>query len=556
MALSKRTVVIIIALIVLSLSGLVILQVNLLKSSMVLKEQTFRSDVLSVMREVAESFETSEAIMAACNLIDEDSSLGGLSVFAAIIDDSLENKQHKFVDVMYDDTGRIDKKSYEYGYSYQIKTAIKPDDSCRTSDSLQILERRDLNNNTRNDHQPYIIKILMDSGVGLTDSSDSIKFDELQQISADVGKTDFVRQVVSQLWVSEVIPIESRIDTTTLDSILNFNLRQAGIDLDYIYGVGLKDNDSLWPANAEYQQELKDSDFKIRLFPHDILTSESDLILYFPDGEMFLWKQIGPMLFSTVLFILIIIFCFVYILKIIVVQKRNAALMVDFVNNMTHEFKTPISTVALASEAIMRPDVLSDKDRVSRYSKMILDENLRMRRQAEKILQMAALEEGDFELKRGDVDIHEIIKEAIVSISLQVESRGGQIATFLNAENRIVYGDRLHLCGIINNLLDNGNKYSNLKPVISVTTVNENGGIYIRIRDGGIGLKSEDLKKIFDKYYRVPSGNIHNVKGFGLGLSYVKLMTEAHRGRISVTSKFGKGTQVELFFPLADTDKT
>jgi len=222
---------------------------------------------------------------------------------------------------------------------------------------------------------------------------------------------------------------------------------------------------------------------------------------------------------------------------------------------MTHEFKTPISTISLAAEAILRRDVISDNEKVTQYSKMILDENKRMRRQAEKILQMAALEESDLSLKAIDVNLHDVINEAVDGISLAVKKRGGTISCTLNAEKDIVRGDRVHLSGIVHNLLDNANKYSPEKPEISIFTSNADGGIYIRVVDNGVGINEEDLKMVFSKYYRVSSGNIHDVKGFGLGLSYVKLMVEAHGGSITMKSKYGEGTRVEVFLPLERDNK-
>jgi two-component system phosphate regulon sensor histidine kinase PhoR len=219
---------------------------------------------------------------------------------------------------------------------------------------------------------------------------------------------------------------------------------------------------------------------------------------------------------------------------------------------MTHEFKTPISTVALACEAIMRPDIISNNKKVTQYSEMIRDENRRMRRQAEKILQMAALEEGDFELKLSEVDIHEVIKDAVANIKLHIENRGGEITFTPEAEKYTMQADIVHLSNIIFNLLDNAVKYSPERPVITISTGNDRDGIVICIEDKGVGISDEDLKMVFKKYYRVSTGNVHDVKGFGLGLSYVKLMVEAHGGTIQLSSKLGEGTRVEIYIPVSD----
>ena len=224
--------------------------------------------------------------------------------------------------------------------------------------------------------------------------------------------------------------------------------------------------------------------------------------------------------------------------------------MVDFINNMTHEFKTPISTVALASEAIVRPDVISDNEKVTKFSKMILEENARMRRQTDKILQMATLEEGDFELNPIEVDIHKLINGVLNNITLQIENRGGSINHSLEANNYILRADKDHLSNIIFNLLDNAIKYSPDNPIINVQTKNIGDTLCLTIDDKGRGISPENLKMVFKKYYRVSTGDIHDVKGFGLGLSYVKLMVEAHGGSISIKSRYERGTSVEIILPL------
>jgi two-component system phosphate regulon sensor histidine kinase PhoR len=223
--------------------------------------------------------------------------------------------------------------------------------------------------------------------------------------------------------------------------------------------------------------------------------------------------------------------------------------MVDFVNNMTHEFKTPISTVALACEAIMRPDVISDRTKVERFSNMIRQENRRMRHQAEKILQMAALEEKEGKVKLAPVDLHGTIRNAVDGIALQVEQSGGRIECRLEATRPIIEADAVHLTGIFYNLLDNAQKYSAEAPRIRVVTGDRNGGVEIVVEDRGVGLKPEDRRRIFEKYFRVSKGNVHDVKGFGLGLSYVNLMVKAQGGTISVESEYGRGTRMILWFP-------
>jgi len=222
----------------------------------------------------------------------------------------------------------------------------------------------------------------------------------------------------------------------------------------------------------------------------------------------------------------------------------------DFINNMTHEFKTPLATISLAVDAVNNPMILKDETKVKHYTHIIKEENKRMNAQVEKVLQMALLDKNEISLSTDDIDIHEIIYRAIENISLQVEEKGGKIDMELAAERYEMTGDEVHLSNVISNLLDNANKYSPENPQIKVTTESDDKGIYITIADNGIGMNSEDIKMIFEKFYRVPTGNVHNIKGFGLGLTYVKAIIDAHHATIDVKSQLKKGSQFKLFLPL------
>ena len=221
----------------------------------------------------------------------------------------------------------------------------------------------------------------------------------------------------------------------------------------------------------------------------------------------------------------------------------------DFINNMTHEFKTPISTVALACEALQDEDVKKNETFVKRYISIIQAENKRLGMQVEKVLQMATLDKKDFKLKLEKLDVHEVIDRALGNINIQIEKRQGVIKKQLLADTKEVIADEVHLTNIIYNLLDNANKYSPEKPEISITTKNYNGGIIVQISDKGIGMSKEVLNRIFEKFYREPTGNLHDVKGFGLGLTYVKTMLDALGGTIGVKSDIAKGSTFEIYLP-------
>jgi two-component system phosphate regulon sensor histidine kinase PhoR len=360
-----------------------------------------------------------------------------------------------------------------------------------------------------------------------------------------------IRKVVDDITTAKFVPFQARVKPAILDSLVDATLNEKGIATTYAYGVVSTPRDSLYFAKpANFTGDLKRSEFRSRLFPNDIFAAEDDLVLYFPQQNMYLLKQMVGLLSSSFVLLGVVVCGFVYTGRTIYKQRQFAGLMVDFINNMTHEFKTPISTIALASEAMDNPEIFKDENRLQRYNRIIRDENGRMRNQVEKILEMAALEEGDYELNIAPVDAHKVIAEAVQNIALQVEKRGGKIACRLEAAGHVVEADEVHLANIIHNLLDNANKYSPESPHISITTANSNESLHVRIADNGIGLRPEDQKRVFEKYYRVPTGNVHDVKGFGLGLSYVKLMVEAHGGRITVRSEYQKGSEFEIWLPL------
>lgn len=344
------------------------------------------------------------------------------------------------------------------------------------------------------------------------------------------------------------------LDSLKLDSLIGVSLHESDIDLDYsflVLGIG---NDSIYLARpTPVTEQLTSSGFRTPLIPHNLFSIPADLILYFPGYNAYLLGQIWPLFLPTAILILIIVGCFVYTIRTILSQRRFASTLVDFINNMTHEFKTPISTVQLACEAIARPDVVVDQKQVLRFNSMIQNENQRMRNQTDKILQMAVLEEGDYELKYEDVDLHDIICKAAEAVALHVENRKGTIECHLEAQRHTISADRVHITGIIGNILDNANKYSPELPKLIVKTRSDDWNVIIEVTDNGIGMNDENRKQVFDKYFRVSSGNVHDVKGFGIGLSYVKLMTLAHKGQVSLKSVRGEGTTVTVILPITRT---
>jgi len=314
------------------------------------------------------------------------------------------------------------------------------------------------------------------------------------------------------------------------------------------YVVDLATNTNASRSDVEDDKVLTETSYRVALFS-TASGSPGILKVVFPTKQSWLWKSVLPIVFLSLLLTGLILGCFIYVIYVIFRQKKLSEIKNDFVNNMTHEFKTPIATISLASDSILSPMIIQSPDKIRRFMDIIKQENRRMLSQVEKVLQMALLDKHDFQLNLKSLDIHEIIREAVRNISLQVNQKNGQIHEELGASNAILKADQTHMTNIIYNLLDNANKYSMESPSIRIITENAKKGIQIKVIDTGIGMTKDAQKMIFEKFYRVPTGNLHDVKGFGLGLSYVKAMVHAHNGTIEVSSEPGKGSTFTLYFP-------
>lgn len=259
-------------------------------------------------------------------------------------------------------------------------------------------------------------------------------------------------------------------------------------------------------------------------------------------------ELISPWIYLTTIVVLVLVF-FGYTINVIMRQKRLSEIKTDFINNMTHELKTPISTIGLSSEMLLRSDFSNDPEKLKRYAGIIFKENKRLENQVERVLNVAKLDKEHLVLEKEKMDIHELLEEAKDNFMFNQLEQNGGIVLHLDAEKAEINADPVHVTNVVYNLLDNAIKYCDKTPEITVSTKSDKRGIQIEFSDNGIGMKREDLKMIFDKFYRVPTGNVHNVKGFGLGLFYVKLIIEEHGGKIDVKSTINKGTTFTIFLP-------
>jgi two-component system phosphate regulon sensor histidine kinase PhoR len=384
----------------------------------------------------------------------------------------------------------------------------------------------------------------------------------------------FERQVVSRSWkkgsseafmthfrtyfthhsIVQNVPVEQRLSIKLVDKLLRQELEQKGIKTEYAYGVfSMKKRlfvltNKVCETKAEHYQQPENFKYQVGLFP-SAREDVARLYIDFPHKKSYIWSGLIWNLILTLLFTGIVIFGFYYTISVIFRQKKLSEMKNDFLNNMTHEFKTPIATISLATDALKTIINGPKPEKAERFINIIKEENERMNSQVGKVLQMARIDKREFKLNVEVVDVHDIVARAAEKIALQVEPKNGKVELDLQASDMEIEADETHFTNIIHNLLDNANKYSPEQPEIIIRTRDASGGIKIMIEDKGLGISKEARKHIFDKFYRVPTGDVHDIKGFGLGLSYVKAIVTAHAGNIDVKSEPGKGSTFILTFP-------
>ncbi|HMZ46146.1 MAG TPA: HAMP domain-containing sensor histidine kinase [Chitinophagaceae bacterium] len=287
----------------------------------------------------------------------------------------------------------------------------------------------------------------------------------------------------------------------------------------------------------------------------DQVVQAEQMIVIVPDFTKQVWRSLQWIIIGAIIFMLIIIAAFYVTLKSLFNQKKLSEIKSDFINNMTHEFKTPLATISLAVDAIKNEKVKNDSDRFQYFSNIIKEENRRMNKHVETILQAALMEKQELKLNINRIALHPLLNNVIEAYNLQLLEKNGFIETNLNAKNDVVEADEVHLTNLLSNLIDNAIKYSKDNLVIKISTSCNNKIFSIKIEDNGIGMNKESVKRIFEKFYRAHTGNIHNVKGFGLGMSYVKTVIDAHKGRIKVESTLGKGSTFWVELPRTYTSK-
>ncbi len=367
-----------------------------------------------------------------------------------------------------------------------------------------------------------------------------------QYNGTDVPTASVVDQISSNYFT---VKVNNMISPELLEYYLKAELGKRSLSFDFEYGIYDCSDEQMVFGNHVSMTSLESSPEKLEKseFP-ELTTNNYYFGVYFPLKEAQLISNMGIWTFSSLVLFIVLIF-FTCAMFVIFKQRRLSEVQRDFINNMTHEFKTPISTIAVSAEVLQQPGIKDQPERLRNYAGIIQAENNRLKKQVERVLQMALLDKDKIDIKKEEIDIHSILSDVIQTMDLSIKARNGKINCLMKAGNSRVFADKLHMTNIFYNLIDNAVKYCKSIPEIEIVTNDLKSGIEIVLKDNGIGIGTDQQKRVFHRFYRVPTGNLHDVKGFGLGLNYVKTMIAAHHGHIALSSNFGEGSSFKIFLP-------
>ena len=520
---SKKLFILLVILMSMSLIGIIFVQGYWIKTSVENKEEQFSYTVTQVLRSVTDAIEQREIRQYSdmlLKLIDSVGTLKESQVSEFIFIDKDENTNETFV--------------YSHGIleeDYNISSTLF-DFTADTSTIKNYTSKR----TTQIIRESYGI-----DGKTYTPAEKITKLGNLSSIDKAQFEVSF-RDIANRL------PITKRVNSAQIELLLQRELENQHINIDFEYAV----------QSNGMATKLRSKNFKLNpnvryampLFQSNEGKTNYELIVDFPHKRKYLLSSIIGMATLSIIFTLIIIVAYSSALYQLMRQKQISEIKTDFINNMTHEFKTPIATINLALDAIKNPKILDDTEKVKRYLQMIRDENKRMHAQVENVLRISKLEKNQLDISKEPLDAHELIEDAINHVQLLIEDRGGYISTHFQAENADVLANDVHFTNVLVNILDNAIKYSPNSPEIDVFTEVVKNNIIIKIQDKGAGMSKAVLKKVFEKFYREHTGNIHNVKGHGLGLAYVKRIVEDHQGEVYAESEKEKGSTFTIKLPL------
>ena len=503
-----------IVLMVVSVVAIVWVQVTWISNSVRAQNEQFDFFVINTLRNTAQSMETNRWM----NFLNEMFIRGYSSLPQTIERTALQSHM----------TG-----------NYSFRSQINSD-----SDSVEIIV-------SENENPPVRMKVTRQEASEKMGSSIVVGSDEyMRWMQQQANEFQLMsNQLASEMFVWER---NKEINKEELLQTLKGELAASGINTPFEFAIIRGDSIIDGVFDKVKGKDFLDSPYKVSLFTQGLLRRGETLSVGFPRKTNYVLGTMGLMLGGFGLFLLIILSTFALSLWFIIRQKKTSEMQADFINNMTHEFKTPIATISLAADTIANSRVITDENRVRHFISMIKKENLRMNRQVESILQIATLDKREMDFRFAPVALHEVICQAIDTIEIQVADRGGVVHRHLDAERSIINGDTEHLRNLVHNLLDNANKYSEKSPDITVKTRSNDSGIFLQVADRGIGMSKSVQNRVFERFYRETTGNIHNVKGFGLGLNYVKAIAEAHGGTITVESEQGEGSVFTIFLPFSN----
>ena len=512
----------------LGLMGIITIQYFVIKNAIELRKVQFKRSVMTAMLDVTHQLQKEKAIERF-----DKFNFGEIKVISESVD--------SLTYIFSDDKGIVfTKKQKALDSIYETK--IINDISDDHDDWVQYKQSVEVS--SEDGHDMYF-------SIGDIEENDSIIAVNIQGLEL---KYEIYQEMVEKLEQIEYsLKVIDRIDSIKIFKKLEDALLSRGIESEFVYGIlsTSTHNSFYYGHNAKsLSPQLKNSVFKVDMFPGQITDQNSKLSLFFPNIRWDLMGSIAIMLFISVLFILIVIGVFITSIRVILKQKKLSEIKNDFISNMTHELKTPISTISLACEALEDKSIKLSEEIQSNYLGMIRSENNRLGILVDKVLRNTVLDKGELKLKPEPMDLNEMINISLSHFDLQVRKRGGNIKTDLSQEIPTVNVDPIHISNVIRNLIDNAIKYSNEKPKIHISTYQKENDVILEVKDQGIGISLENQKNIFAKFFRVPTGNIHNIKGFGLGLSYVKSIIEKTGGTIAVKSELKKGSTFTIKIPL------
>ena len=521
---SRRVIITLIAIMILVMTSLIVVQINSIYKALQIKEEQFDAMVKSALSQVTYRLEMEET-----SQIDKKSTRLSSPRSTGIYPNNIHrtipgtlNKHDVQISMQYSQGLQGSAYYEELNIEYGSPTSDKSSERGRPGD------------------YPNAFDIIHEK-----DGYASQQYEERLNLKAQMLAN-------TQAAIFQKLPIEERIDASTLGRFIKTELKKQGITLESKYAVktfsGGQERLILGDKNFNPKQQ---NDYNTLLFPNDLVDMKPNyLFLYFPKQNTFLLKETGLLVIPTFVLTVMLIGIFVFTILIILKQKKLSNIKNDFINNMTHELKTPISTISLASQMLRDNTVTNTPKTIEHISGIIFQESKRLTTQVEKVLQMAVFNEGDLKLKLKEVNINALINSVVLNFELRVKSKNGELTADLKADPAIIKGDEVHITNVLFNLLDNAVKYSKEEPKIIISTELKDESLIISVKDHGIGIQKEHVSQIFERFYRVPTGNVHNVKGFGLGLSYVKKIIDAHKGKISVDSAINKGTKFTIYFPV------